>query len=147
MGYSEATQELSSANASPDSLGFEYVPWLLHERVGRCHDDFEYTPRFAKENPDFHKNDPLQPIAWTKSWTGNAGKEARVFHVTMGSAKDYQSAGLRRLTANAVYWGLGMEKQIDPQSSVEYVDEYNPLASGFNYEKLGVEPKKPAEYR
>jgi hypothetical protein len=92
------------------------------------------------------KKIPL-PIAWTKSWTGNAGKEARIFHVTMGSAKDYQNAGLRRLTANAVYWGLGMEKQIDPQSSVDYVDEYKPLASGFNYEKLGVEPKKPAEYR
>ena len=103
--------------------------------VGRKHDDEVNAKKI-----------PL-PIAWTKSWTGNVGKEARVFHVTMGSAKDYQSAGLRRLTANAVYWGLGMEKQIDPQSSVDYIDEYNPLASGFNYEKLGVEPKKPAEYR
>ena len=103
--------------------------------MGREHDD-EINPEKV----------PL-PIAWTKWWTGNSGKKARVFHVTMGSAKDYQSAGLRRLTVNAAYWGLGLEKHINSQSSVDYVDEYKPLASGFNYKKLGVEPKKPAEYR
>ncbi len=92
------------------------------------------------------KKIPL-PIAWTKNWTGNTGKTARVFHVTMGSAKDYESEGLRRLTLNAAYWTLGMEDQIDPASSVRYVGDYKPLASGFNYEKLGVVPKKPEEYR
>jgi hypothetical protein len=92
------------------------------------------------------KKEPL-PIAWTKTWTGNTGQTARVFHVTMGSAKDYQSAGLRRLTINAAYWCLGLEVQIQPTSSVDYVGEYHPLASGFNYEKLGVEPKKPEAYR
>jgi hypothetical protein len=92
------------------------------------------------------KKEPL-PIAWTKTWTGSTGKTARVFHVTMGSAKDYENAGLRRLTINATYWGLGMEDQIQATSSVEYVGEYKPLASGFNYEKLKVVPKKPAAYR
>ena len=103
--------------------------------MGRKHDD--------AINP---KKIPL-PIAWTKTWTGNSGKTARVFHVTMGSAKDYQSEGLRRLTLNAVYWGLQMESQIDPDSNVSYVGQYEPLASGFNYKKLGVEAKKPEEYR
>ncbi len=92
------------------------------------------------------KKEPL-PIAWTKSWTGSTGKTARVFHVTMGSAKDYESAGLRRLTINAAYWCLGMEKQIRTNSSVDYVGDYKPLASGFNYEKLKVVPKKPEAYR
>jgi hypothetical protein len=92
------------------------------------------------------KKVPL-PIAWTKSWTGTTGKTARVFHVTMGSAKDYESPGLRRLTINAVYWGLGIENRIQATSSVEYVGDYQPLASGFNYEKLKVVPKKPAAYR
>ena len=92
------------------------------------------------------KKDPL-PIAWTKTWTGSTGKVARVFHVTMGSAKDYQSAGLRRLTINAAYWCLRMEKQISAKSRVDYVGEYKPLASGFRYDKLKVVPRKPAAYR
>ena len=62
----------------------------------------------------------------------------------MGSAEDYQSAGLRRLTINAVYWCLGMEDKIDPNSSVEIVGEYKPLQSGFDYAKLKVEPHKPS---
>ncbi|MAG93149.1 MAG: hypothetical protein CMJ48_05305 [Planctomycetaceae bacterium] len=92
------------------------------------------------------KKEPL-PIAWTKNWTGSTGKTARVFHVTMGSAKDYESAGLRRLTVNAAYWCLDMEKHIQATSSVEYVGDYQPLSSGFNYEKLKVVPKKPEAYR
>ncbi|UCF15062.1 MAG: ThuA domain-containing protein [Phycisphaerales bacterium] len=92
------------------------------------------------------EKEPL-PIAWTKTWTGSTGQTARVFHVTMGSAKDYQSAGVRRLTINAAYWCLRMEQQISATSSVEYVGEYRPLASGFQYDKLNVVPRKPATYR
>jgi hypothetical protein len=92
------------------------------------------------------KKEPL-PIAWTKTWTGNTGKTARVFHVTMGSGKDYESSGLRRLTINAVYWCLGMEKSIQSTSNVDLVGDYKPLASGFNYEKLGVIPRKPADFQ
>ncbi len=103
--------------------------------MGRDHDD--------DVNPE---KEPL-PIAWTKTWTGAAGKTARVFHITMGSAMDYQSAGLRRLTINAAYWCLRMERGISPTSSVQYVAPYEPLASGFDYEKLKVIPRKPAAYR
>lgn len=103
--------------------------------LGRNHDD-EINP----------KKIPL-PIAWTKTWTGSTGKTSRVFHVTMGSAKDFESRGLRRLAVNATYWGLGIESQIDPLSSVDYIGAYKPLASGFNYKKLGVAPKLPEEYR
>jgi hypothetical protein len=87
------------------------------------------------------------PIAWTKTWTGSTGKTARVFHVTMGSARDYESAGVRRLTLNAAYWCLGLEDQISASSSVDLVGPYKPLKSGFNYEKLGVIPKLPAAFR
>jgi hypothetical protein len=40
-------------------------------------------------NPDLQ---PL-PVAWTKPWTGRLGRTARVFHLTMGSAQDFQSEG------------------------------------------------------
>ncbi len=103
--------------------------------VGRNHDDAPNPEKIAL------------PVAWTKTWTGSLGKAARVFHVTMGSARDYQSAGLRRLTSNAVYWCLGLEDQIDGARSVDLVGPYAPLDSGFDYAQLGVVPRLPAAYR
>lgn len=87
------------------------------------------------------------PVAWVKTWTGNAGKTARVFHATMGSAEDYQNPGLRRLTVNAAYWCLAMEDKIDPRSKVDIVGEYNPPGSGFDYAKLKVVPRKPSFFK
>jgi hypothetical protein len=87
------------------------------------------------------------PVAWVKTWTGNAGPSARVFHVTMGSAEDYQSADLRRLTVNAAYWCMKMENEISDQSCMDTVGQYNPPESGFNYQKLKIEPKKPSFYK
>ena len=87
------------------------------------------------------------PVAWVKTWTGNRGLPARVFHSTMGSAKDFESAGLRRLLFNACYWCLGMEGEIRAGSSVEIIGDYEPLASGFNYQKLGVTPHPPSHFR
>ena len=122
--------------AKDASLPAACTPLLLGQPLlGRSHDD---EPNTAKE---------ALPIAWTKTWTGNGGKTARVFHTTMGSAKDYQCADLRRLTINAAYWCLGLEDAIDAGSSVEYVGSYTPLVSGFNYEKLGVVPRPVSEYR
>lgn len=94
------------------------------------------------DNP---KKIPL-PVAWTKHWETTGGKKARVFQTTMGSARDLESEGLRRLVVNAAYWGLGLEDQITANSSMDIVGEYNPLESGFNYEKLGVVPKPVAAY-
>ena len=98
------------------------------------------------DDPPNKKKIPL-PIAWTTSWTGATGKTARVFHVTMGSARDYQSAGLRRLTTNAAYWCLELEDEIDAGSNVDIVGDYQPLKSGFNYQQLGVVPHPPQHYQ
>jgi hypothetical protein len=87
------------------------------------------------------------PVAWFKNWRTTEGRTARVFQSTMGSARDLESAGLRRLIINASYWGLKMEEKISPDRSVDIVGDYEPLASGFNYEKLGVVPRLPAAYR
>lgn len=86
------------------------------------------------------------PVAWVKTWTGNHGKTARVFHTTMGSAQDFQSSGLRRLTINAVFWCLMMEEAIDPNSNVDIIGNYEPLESGFDYKRLKVVPRKPSYY-
>ncbi len=103
--------------------------------MGRKHDD-----------PPNTKLEPL-PVAWIKTWQTSSGQSARVFHSTMGSGHDLQSAGLRRLIINAAYWGMNMEAAINPTRSVDIVGSYEPLESGFNYAKLGVKPKPVSAYK
>ena len=86
------------------------------------------------------KNDPMMPIAWTKSYTPAAGKKARIFTTTMGSGQDFSSAGLRRLLVNACYWAVGLEAQIPAQSNVDIVGTYDPLPMGFGKHRPGVRP-------
>lgn len=87
------------------------------------------------------QNDPLMPIAWTKSFTGAAGKPARVFTTTMGSSTDLENEGCRRLIVNAAYWCLGLEDRIDPAASVAIVGEYKPTPYGFNSFQKGMRPE------
>ena len=96
--------------------------------------------------PPNSKKEPL-PIAWTKTWKGNQDRLSRIFHFTMGSAEDFSNDGVRRLTVNAVYWGLGMEAEISAGRPVDIVGQYKPLVDGFNYEKLGVKPRNPEFYK
>jgi len=70
------------------------------------------------------QNNPLMPLAWTRTYKGAQGQTAKVFTTTMGSSQDLQSEGFRRLLVNASYWGLGMECQIPERSNVELVGEF-----------------------
>jgi hypothetical protein len=90
------------------------------------------------------KNDPMMPVAWTKTWTPAEGKKARIFTTTMGSSTDLASEGLRRLVVNAAYWCLGMEDKIAERAKVDVVGEYAPTPFGFNKAKKGV---KPSDHR
>ncbi|MEX2174178.1 MAG: ThuA domain-containing protein [Pirellulaceae bacterium] len=90
------------------------------------------------------QNDPMMPIAWTKSYTGEAGKTARIFTSTIGAANDLLSAGTRRLLVNACYWAVGLEDKISPTSSVALVGKYEPSNFKFNGAKPGV---KPADHK
>jgi hypothetical protein len=87
---------------------------------------------------------PAIPIAWTKTYTGTAGKAARVFTTTMGHAGDLKSEGFRRLLVNACYWGMGMEDKIPPRSKVDIVGEYEPNDIGVGKHKKGVRPSDHA---
>jgi len=87
------------------------------------------------------------PVAWVTTWTGNAEHRARVFHVTMGSAQDFQSGGLRRLTVNTAYWCLHLDTEINAESCMDLVGEYDPPDSGFAYDKLNIVPRKPSYYK
>jgi hypothetical protein len=86
------------------------------------------------------KNEPMMPIAWTKTFTTPGGKKARVFTTTMGASQDLASEGLRRLLVNACYWALGMERQIPARSNVDLVGKYEPHPFGFGAFQKGRRP-------
>lgn len=83
---------------------------------------------------------PMMPLAWMKTYTGDQGKESRVFCTTMGASVDIESEGLRRLLVNACYWCMGLENQIPSKSQVGYVKDYNPTFFGFGTFKRGMRP-------
>jgi hypothetical protein len=86
------------------------------------------------------KNEPLMPVAWTRTYRTPGGKDARVFTTTMGAATDLESEGLRRLVVNAAYWCVGLEDRIPERAKVDVVGEYRPLPFGFGGFKKGVKP-------
>ena len=94
----------------------------------------------ALEGP---KNDPMMPVAWTKSYKSESGKTARIFTTTMGSSTDLESQGVRRLLVNATFWAVGLEEKITDKLNVDVVGDYKPTAFGF---KGYVKGKKPADY-
>ena len=72
------------------------------------------------------KNDPMMPIAWTRTYVGASGKRSRVFYTSMGASVDFKNEGLRRLLVNACYWGAGLEERIPDRANVDIVGEYHP---------------------
>jgi type 1 glutamine amidotransferase len=89
------------------------------------------------------QNEPMMPIAWTKTYKGADGKTGRVFTTTMGAATDLASEGLRRLLVNAVYWCVGLEERIPARSKVDHVGAYKPTHFGFGEHQKG---RRPSDY-
>lgn len=86
------------------------------------------------------QNDPMMPVAWTRTYTGAQGNTARVFTTTMGSSQDLFSEGFRRLLVNACYWALGMEEKLPAKSQADLVGEFKPLPFKFGGFRRGVRP-------
>jgi hypothetical protein len=86
-------------------------------------------------------NDPMMPIAWTRTYTGAAGNHGRVFCSTIGAATDLSAEGTRRLLVNACYWAVGLEDKIPAQSDVALVGEYHPTNFKFNGFVPNVRPE------
>jgi hypothetical protein len=92
----------------------------------------------AVEGP---KNDPMMPIAWTKTYKApQSGKVGKVFTTTTGASTDLVFEGTRRLIVNAVYWAAGLENQIVADSNVDLVGEFKPTMFSFNGFVKGVKP-------
>jgi hypothetical protein len=89
------------------------------------------------------KNDPLMPIAWTKTYAIEGGPRGRVFTTTMGAATDLLSEGTRRLLVNGCYWAAGLEDAIRGDARVDAVGGFQPTPFGFGGAKKGLRPAGP----
>jgi type 1 glutamine amidotransferase len=87
------------------------------------------------------KNDPMMPVAWTRTFTGSKGKTGRAFTTTMGAATDLETEGTRRMIVNGCYWALGLEDEIPAKSKVDLVGEYKPTKFAFGGYIKGVKPE------
>jgi hypothetical protein len=120
-------------------------PILLGEVVKRAgppktdKEDAFYGMRDTDTEPDAKKNDPMMPVAWTKSYQLPAGKEGRAFCTTMGGATDLTNEALRRLLVNATYFLTGLS--VPDKADVGLVGDYHPSAFGFNGFKKGLKPE------
>ncbi len=92
---------------------------------------------------DGAKNEPMMPIAWTKTYKIGDGPQGKVFTTTMGASQDLSNEGLRRLLVNATYWAVGLEDRIPEKSKADLVGEYKPLPFKFGgFEKN----RRPADH-
>ena len=85
-------------------------------------------------------NDPMMPVAWTRTYEVTPGKAGKVFTTTMGAATDLASEGVRRMLVNATYWAAGLADKIDPKAGVDIVGTYRPTDFGFGKFTKGVRP-------
>ena len=82
------------------------------------------------------------PVAWTKTYTGESGTAARVFFTTLGHPYDFREEAMRKLALNGIYWALGREDEI-PEDGVkaDFAGTYEPNNSGFGtVYKPGMRP-------
>jgi type 1 glutamine amidotransferase len=86
------------------------------------------------------KNDPMMPLAWTKTFTGTSGEPGKVFCTTMGASIDFACEDLRRLIVNASYWAVGLEDKIPEKANADIVGEFEPTFYGFGKFKPGLKP-------
>ena len=80
-------------------------------------------------NKGIDPNNPLMPIAWTKSYQVPGGDMGKVFATTLGSSNDMLIEGTRRLLVNGVFWVLDMA--VPEKADVSLVGEYQPTKFEF----------------
>ena len=129
---------------------FNAYSWLYHVHGGdwKLYGDSQpfLEGRSLRSN---HEEDgkldefPLtNPVAWTKTYTGESGKPARVFFTTLGHPYDFKIESMRKLALNGIYWALEKEDEIPADGvNAELAEPYEPNNSGFGEKyKKGMKP-------
>jgi type 1 glutamine amidotransferase len=86
------------------------------------------------------------PVAWYRTYRGASGKSGRVFTTTHGASEDLLNEGFRRMVVNAILWGAGLEKSIEPDSDISFVGPYKPSTFSFGGYVKGVKPADLARW-
>jgi type 1 glutamine amidotransferase len=116
-------------------------PLLLGQVLAGMSSDADPVPPRTREDGEVvDKNDPMMPVAWTRTWSAPNGDSARVFATTLGSAQAFAQEGARRLLVNACLWALGMDTEIEPDLDVSIVGGYEPSPFGFGKHRKHVRP-------
>ncbi|TLF40365.1 ThuA domain-containing protein [Maribacter aurantiacus] len=130
---------------------FEAYSWLYHVDGGdwSLYGDSKpilkgYSTKSQHEIDGNLDKFPLtNPVAWTKSYTGNSGKAGRVFFTTLGHPYDFKLPQVRKIAMNGIFWALGKEDKIPEDGvNVTLASPYEPNNSGFGQKyKLNQKPK------
>ena len=83
----------------------------------------------SKSLADDSRNNPMQPLAWVRSYTASNGTTGTAFCTTAGASVDFVDEDLRRLIINAAIHLTGSE--VPDQANVDYVDPFYPTFYGF----------------
>lgn len=97
----------------------------------------------AEEDERYDPNDPLMPIAWTKSYQIQNGKKGKVFSTTIGASTDLLSEGTRRMMVNAVFWCLDLN--VPEKANVNIVGKFEPSAFAFLEEDFWIKENRTVE--
>jgi type 1 glutamine amidotransferase len=86
-----------------------------------------------------NRNDPMMPVAWTKTYQVPGGQRGKVFTTTMGAATDLLSEETRRMIVNSVFWSLDLT--VPEKANVDLVGDYLPSAFAFRDEQYWLDKK------
>lgn len=120
-------------------------PLIMGQVVNRAGEFDENDPYFgmkptdteaATENPaaknPYNPNEPMMPVAWTKSYELPGGAAGKAFTCTTAAAIDMTNEGVRRLLVNATYYLVGME--VPEKASANTEGTYEPATFSFSKE-------------
>lgn len=79
---------------------------------------------------EFNQNEPMMPVAWTKTYQLPNGKAGKCFATTIGASTDLLEEGTRRMMVNGVFWALDL--QVPEKANVDLVGEYRPSRFAFH---------------
>ncbi|MEM8900106.1 MAG: ThuA domain-containing protein [Bacteroidota bacterium] len=88
------------------------------------------------EKTPYNPNDPMMPIAWTKTYQLPGGQSGTSFTSTIGSSTDFMSEGVRRLLVNATYFLMDME--VPQEAQIGISSDYSPSAYSFQDDEYWV---------
>ncbi|AWV98388.1 ThuA domain-containing protein [Arcticibacterium luteifluviistationis] len=146
--FADGHGELTSVSLLPDVKSpilngvqpFDAFSWLYHVDGGDWKLSGDSKPLLEglslKSNHEakgeLDKFPLTNPVAWTKTYTGQSGTPARVFFTTLGHPYDFKNESMRKLALNGIYWALGKEADIPTNgANAEFVDAYEPNNSGM----------------